>query len=187
MEFLFEIRLGLSKRFPPGTATLGLGKYELRPIPSSSSDGEAILSFVNTFEAPVGGGSHPDEEAAIVARCLSLCMDARLRRSGIRVNHIDIPISPQGGYPQFEGICDSSDLAHYLEIFRSLPDDLCRQFSRAASTYSFALEFIPGDPTFAFFLLVVAIECLSSQDAVIPHSQINPENGTCERFCAFVK
>jgi hypothetical protein len=185
-DVLFEMRLALSKRFPPGTATLGLGRYELRPIPSSSSNGEAVLSFVDTFEAPMGGGSHPEEEAWIVARCLSLCMDARLRKNGIRVNHIDIPISPQGGYPQHEGTCDSSDLGHYLAIFRSLPDDLCRQFSRAASTYSFALEFIPGDPTFAFFLLVVAIECLSSQDAVISHREINPENGTCERFCAFV-
>jgi hypothetical protein len=186
----FEMRVVLSKRFPPGTVKIELGRYEVRPIPASSIDGEAVLSFIDTYDAPVGGGSHPEEEASMVARCLSLCMDARLSKGGIRVNYIDVPNLPQRqqqGYPQFYGICDSSALGRYLTIFGSLPDDLCRQFSRAASTYSFALEFIPGDPTFAFFLLVVAVECLSSQDAVIPYAEIHPDEAKCERFCAFLK
>ena len=189
-EFPFEMRLVLSKRFPPGTATIGLGRYEVRPIPTSTIDSEAVLSFKDTYEAPVGGGSHPEEEATIVARCLSLCLDARLRKAGIRVNHIDIPDPPhreRQGYPQFYGICDPSALERHLTVFGSLPDDLVRQFSRAASTYSFALEFIPADPTFAFFLLVVAVECLSSQDAVIPYAELHPDKAKCERFCAFVK
>jgi hypothetical protein len=69
----------------------------------------------------------------------------------------------------------------------SLPDNLARQFIRAASTYSFALDFIPSDVTFAFFLLVVSVECLSSQDAVIPYKELHPEGATCERFCRFLR
>lgn len=125
----------------------------------------------------------------MVARCLSLCLDARLRKGGIRVNHIDIsdpPYRERQAYPQFYGFCDPSSLGRHLAVFGSLPDDLARQFSRAASTYSFALEFIPEDPTFAFFLLVVAVECLSSQDAVIPYTELHPGQ-KCERFCVFVK
>jgi len=189
-EFPFELRLVLSKRFPPGTAAIELGRYQVRPIPTSSIDGEAVLSFMDTYEAPIGGGSHPEEEATMVARCLSLCLDARLRKAGIRVNHIDIPDPPhreRQRYPQFYGICDPSSLGRHLTVFRSLPDDLARQFSRAGSTYSFALEFIPADPTFAFFLLVVAVECLSSQDAVIQYADLHPDKAKCERFCAFVK
>src|SRR5262245_40315166 len=134
----FEMRVVLSKRFPPGTVKIELGRYDVRPIPTSSIDGEAVLSFIDTYEAPVAGGSHPEEEVSMVARCLSLCMDARLRKAGIRVNHIDVSNTSQHqqqGYPQFYGICDTSALERYLTIFGSLPDDLCRQFSRAASTY----------------------------------------------------
>lgn len=126
----------------------------------------------------------------MVARFLSLALDARVRKAGIRVNHIDIPDPPhreRKGYRQFYGICDPSSLGRHLRVFGSLPDDLARQFSRAASTYSFALEFIPTDPTFAFFLLVVVVECLSSQDAVVPYAELHPDKAKCERFCVFVK
>lgn len=189
-ELPFEMRLVLSKRFPPGTEVIELGRYQVRPIPTSSMDGEAVLSFIDTYESSEGGGSHPEEEATMVARCLSLSLDARLRKAGIRVNHIDIPDSPhreREEYPQFYGICDPSSLGSHLAVFGSLPDDLARQFARAASTYSFALEFIPADPTFAFFLLVVAVECLSSQDAVIPYAELHPDKSKCERFSAFVQ
>ena len=188
-ECPFELKLVVSKRFPGGTAVVDVGRYQIRPVPTTSADGEVVLSFVDSYEAPEGGGSHPEEEATIVARCLSLSLDARVRKAGIRVNHIDIPDSPhrdRDGYPQFYGTCDPAGLADHLRVLASLPDDLARQFSRAASTYSFALEFIPADPTFAFFLLVVAVECLSSQDAVIPYAELHPDKAKCERFCRFI-
>jgi len=186
----FELKLVLSKRFPPGTAVLAAGRYKLLPIPSDSADGEAVLSFVDSYEHPIGHGSHPEEEGTMVARLLSLCIDARLRKAGVRINHFDVPTFPdrdRKSYPQFFGTCDPSGFERYMHVFTSLPDDLARQFARAATTYSFALEFIPGDPTFAFFLLVVAIECLSSQDAIIPHGELNPDKHTCERFCRFIE
>ena len=189
-EFPFELRPVLSKRFPPGTAVIELACYQIRPIPTASIDDEAVLSFMDTYEAPESGGSHPEEEATMVARCLSLSLDARVRKAGIRANHIDIPDPPhreRQEYPQFYGICDPSCLGSHLRVFGSLPDDLARQFSRASSTYSFALEFIPADPTFTFSLLVVAVECLSSQDAVVPYAELHHDKAKCERFCAFVR
>lgn len=47
--------------------------------------------------------------------------------------------------------------------------------------------FIPSDITFAFFLLVVSVECLSSQDAVIPHSTLDLDRKKAERFVTFVE
>jgi hypothetical protein len=185
----FELKLALSKRFPPGTMVVEAGCYKLLPTPSASSEGEAVLSFVDSYEHPMAGGSHPEEEATMVARCLSLFIDARVKKAGVRINGVDIPSSPDRdrmGYPQFYGTCDPAGFEKHMAVFTSLPDDLARQFYRAATTYSFALEFIPGDPTFAFFLLVVAVECLSSQDAVVPYKDLNPDKHTCERFCRFI-
>lgn len=188
-ELPFELKLILSKSFPPGTSKVTCGRYELRPIPTVSVDAEAVLSFIDTWEG-ANGGSNPEEEAAMVARCLSLSLDARVKPAGIRVNHIDIRQAPdraRAAYPQFYGTCDLSRLSLHLERMMSLPDDLARQFTRAASTYSFALEFIPSDPTFAFFLLVVSVECLSSQGAVIPYSELDPDRAKCDRFCRLVR
>ena len=188
-ELPFEMKLVLSKGFPPGTQVLSCGRYELRPVPTASADGEVVLSFLDSWEGE-NGGSHPEEEASIVARCLSLSIDARVKPAGIRVNHIDIPAAPareRTSYPQFYGKCDPSRVPVHVDRLLSLSDDLARQFARAASTYSFSLDFIPSDPTFAFFLLVVAVECLSSQDAVIPYAELDADRKKCERFCRFVR
>jgi hypothetical protein len=187
-ELPFELKLILSKGFPPGTTTVTCGRYQLQPIPTASADGEAVLSFIDTWESE-NGGSHPEEEATIVARCLSLSIDARVKPAGIRANHIDIPPTDRerSGYPQFYGKCDPAGFPLHVDRVLSLTDDLARQFARAASTYSFGLEFIPSDPTFAFFLLVVSGECLSSQDAVIPYADLHPDRAKCERFCRFVR
>jgi hypothetical protein len=148
-----------------------------------------VLSFVNTYEHPEGGGSHPEEEAEIVCRLLSLFLDARIKRAGVRINNIDIPIfegQERLLYSQFFGMLNPGKLNDYFARFASLDDDLARQYIRAARTYSFALEFIPSDPTFAFFLLVVAAECMSSQDKVISFKELSSEPKKCERFCRFI-
>lgn len=184
------VKLILSKRFPPGTPEFKFGRYRIQPVPlSSTAEGEAILSFMNTYEDPVGGGSHPEEEANIVCRLLSVFLDTRIKKNGLRVNEIDIPViegRDSGQYPQFFGVFDPTQIENYLRRALSLDEDLARQFIRACHTYSFALEFIPSDPTFAFFLLVVAGECMSSQDKVIPFSDLKPDSKKCERFCRFI-
>jgi hypothetical protein len=186
--FPFEMRLLLSKRFPPTISDIRFGRYTIRAIPSHSSDaGDAVLSFTNAYKASEGGGSHPEEEANNVCRLLSVFLNVRLQSAGIRVNATDVPEPHHHNlYPQFLGQIEFSNIEHDLERVLTLNHDLARQFLRACHAYSFALEFIPPDPTFAFFLLVVAIECMSSQDAVIPHAELHPEGKTCERFCHFI-
>lgn len=184
-----EVRLSLSKKFPSGTESSQVGRYNLRPVPTLLEGCEIVLSFIDTFEGTPGGGSHPEEEATAVARCLALSVDAVVRRTGLRVGHADVPNQENRGsaaYPQFHGICDPIPFQKQMSSICSLPDDLARQFLRAAHSYSFALEFIPSDPTFAFFLLVVAAECLSCQDAVIPNAELDRDRCKCERFCRFL-
>ncbi|MGD0014170.1 MAG: hypothetical protein ABSD56_07070 [Bryobacteraceae bacterium] len=187
---LVESRLTLSKRFAPGVAQVQFAQYSLRAVPTPLvSEAEAILSFENTYEAPAGGGSNPEGEAEAVCRLLGLLLDARVRKVASRIADIDltVPTGASNAYPQFSGRLDSKGLDDSFARVLSLGDDLSRQFARACRCYTFALEFIPSDPTFAFFLLVVAAECMSSQDSVISFVELHPENKKCERFCCFVK
>lgn len=186
---LVETKLLLSKHFPPATSEVKFGRYSIRPVPlASPTEVEAILSFMNTFEDPIGGGSHPEEEANIICKLLSLFFEARTRKAGIRINNVDIPPLERRDqvYSEFLGIFDPAQADDYLKRILSLDQDLARQFIRASYCYSFALEFIPSDLTFAFFLLVVAGECMSSQDKVVPFSKLNADSKKCERFCHFV-
>ncbi len=184
-----EVRISLSKSFPPGSSELRFGSYMLRAIPSDSpEDGEAVLAFDGASASSDGGNSHPEEEAASVRHLLSLLLDARSQKRGLRIDHLDIPPSPeQVTYPQFFGSIDASSLASDFDSVLSLEDDILRQYLRAAHAYAFATEFIPSDITFAFFLLVVSIECLSSQNAVIPFAELDADKKKAERFVRFVQ
>ena len=184
----FEMRLSLSKCFPPGVSDICFGRYSLKPLPSSDPEwSDALLSFVDTFKEPEAGGSNPEEEAINICRLLSLLLNMRVKRGAIRVNAVDLPASYTSGfYSQFFGKMDPSELNADLERVLALPPDLSRQFLRSCHSYSFALEFIPTDITFAFFLLFVAVECLSSQNYVISHSELDPSRRNCDRFCKFI-
>lgn len=185
-----EVKLILSKYFPPGMSELKFGRYRIQPIPISfEGEGEAILSFINTYKDPKGGGSHPEEEANIIRKLLSVFLDSRIKKDGLRINEIDVSVKKNQNnsqYSQFFGIFDPTHLGNLLQRTLSLDEDLARQFIRACHAYSFALEFIPSDPTFAFFLLVVTGECMSSQNKIIPFSELNPACKSCERFCRFI-
>lgn len=150
--------------------------------------GRALLSFLDELEKDAGS-SHPEEESKMALAVFSLFTNSRFRSRGIRLNHIDIPRlnAEVQVYPEFFGELETGDLQPAFDRLYSLDDDLCRQYVRAAKTYSLALDFIPHDPTFAFFLLVVSVECLSSQDAVLPHGELNPSKMSCERYCRFIK
>jgi hypothetical protein len=188
-QFPVELRVAFSKKFPPGVSEVRFGAYLLNAIPSDIAEGgEAILRFRNSYSHPEGGGSHPEEEATNVCRVLSLLLNARYRKVGFRLNHLDIPtIHRHKQHPQFLGQLDTSCLEDDIKHVLSLEENLARQFVRASHTYSFALDFIPSDITFAFFLLVVSVECLSSQNAVISSKELDPDRKKAERFVKFIE
>lgn len=186
----YEVRMTIacSSSFPAGEFEVELGRYKLEAVPTGDGTAcQAVLRFSSAFESERGGGSNPEEEAHIVRRLIGLLLNTRTRATGFwtpfpRILGPDAHLS----YPELEGPFDTSQLASDLERVLALTDDLARQFIRAANAYTFALQFIPSDPTFAFFLLVVSVECLSSQSEVIPHTELEPEGNTCERFCRFI-
>jgi len=182
------MRLVLSKHFPRDMTELQLGRYTLRSLPTSIPGAdEAILYFTNKYKHIPGEGSHPVEEANIVRKLLSIFLNTPISCSAISVHAEMLPgVNTHATYPQFFGEIDANQICADLDRVLCLDDDLARQFIRSSHAYSFALQFIPSDLTFAFFLLVVAIECLSSQEAVIPSRELDRDKKKCERFCHFI-
>lgn len=186
--FVIQTRLSLSKLFASGSDGFDCGRYRVRAIPSAlPGKSEAVLEFIDAFEGEIGGGSHPEEEANILCDFLSLILEARVKRDGFRINSIDI-VQPSGGPPEFaQGSLDVTSLQPDFEKVLSLKEGLGRQFGRACRSYASALDFIPSDPTFAFFLLVVATECMSSQACVISAAELPIDSKKCDRFCTFIE
>ena len=187
-----EAKVSLSKKLPPilGDSQIEFANYHLRSIPSSILEkSEGIIQFYDRYIESTGHGSHPVGEADIVIKLLSLFFGTDIDREGVTLNSVDVPaefLNPRNQYPHFQGTAELDGLDKYFERVLSLNEDLAKQFIRACNTYSVALNFIPSDPTFAFFLLVVSVECLSSQSAIISSDEMNIDGKKCERFCNFV-
>lgn len=184
-----ESRLLFSKQFPTSLDHVKFSHYTLKVIPTDSLfDGEAVLSFSDKYEHEQGNGSNPEEEILNVLRIISVLLNTRIKKTGLRVNSIHIqPGKSRNAYKEFLGILDLKDIQEYFDQVLKLDEDIARQLLRSCHSYSFAIEFIPSDITFAFFLLVVAIECLSSQNLIIPHEELDMDRKKCERFSSFIK
>jgi hypothetical protein len=185
-----EVKLTLSKCLPPAISEVKFGRYKIQIIqPSSATEVGAILSFFDTYKDP-RDGSNPEEEANIICNILSLFSDVCIKKEGLKINKIDIPISKNQelkrlNYPQFFGVLDPTQIEDYIKRVLSLSENLAKQFIRSCCTYSLALDFIPSDPAFAFFLLVVSVECLSNQEEIISFSEIDT-NSKFKRFRQFI-
>ena len=182
-----ETKLIISKLFPEQISEFKVGRYQIHPIPSTTTgQSEALLEFKDDFEALEGGGSHPEEELNIVSNFLSMILEAKVKRGGLRVNAVESPARSENIDKLIGGSIDLSNADSDMQHLLKFNDDIARQLTRAARAYASALDNIPSDPTFAFFLLVVAIECLSSQAAVIPPTELDIDRKKCERFCLFI-
>lgn len=188
MAHLVETTVRFSKFFKAGTANVPCGRYDIRLVPSVRPRcSQGVLSFSNDYASPEGGGSHPEEEANLACNCLAVLLGAQVKREALRINAVEIALGGnEGADPFVGGEADSSSVFSDLARVMTLQTDLARQFARSCRAYASALDFIPSDPTFAFFLLVVSIECMSSQAAIIAADDLDVDSGKCERFCMFV-
>ena len=138
MEFLVETRILLSKRFKVGTREIRCGRYAVRLIPSNNPGrSEGVLSFLNDYSAPVGGGSNPEEEANIVCNCLAVLLGSQVKRQGLRINAVesafhggDANVSVTGGE------IDSSSVSPDFARLSTLGIDLARQFVRSCRAFA---------------------------------------------------
>jgi len=186
---LIESRLILTKSFPRGVSKISFGNYEIRPVSYfSSTEIEALLSFSHN-SANSDGKGHPEEEVDIICRLLSVFLNTRIRKLGTVADDNTIPVfdgRERVQYPQLFGYLEHDTLDDLIKRVLTLDEDLARQFIRACRCYSYALEQIPSDPAFSFFLFVTAGNCMSSREGVISDAESDPEDDQAERFSRFI-
>lgn len=182
-----QLRCSLGRRFPSAGGTITVGPYRVTPIPTvAAGEQEGIFEF-DEPERP-SGHSHPEGEGEIILAFLSLLLNCEVRKTGFAINGIDISRDKKAAAlvcldAQDIDKLDFSDPLH--QLLRS-SDQIAKQIIRAAKAYDLALHASAIDITLAFLLLVTAIECLSSQEEVIPNSELNKSQKSTERFCRVI-
>lgn len=189
MEYEVLAKIQLKKELP-GMEDIHFGKYTIRSVPSGTKlFAEATLEFKNTYGHEPGDGSDPVKEVAIACDLLSLVFATEVVPIEVRMSSGSLIQNPQikKAYNDFYGmIGDVSFTDTAFTTVLKMPEDLARQFSRASRAYAHGIGYITKDVTFSFLLFTVAIECLSSQQLVIPAEELHPDEKKCERFCTFI-
>ena len=182
-----QIRCRVGRRFPIAGTNVVMGRYSMAPLPAvPGAEQEALIHFVDT-ERNVSH-SNPHGEGELALSLLSMLLDCEVREIGYAVNGIDV--GRDRAEPSLAAVTsaelDVFDFSHQLEQLLRSSDQLIKQQIRAARAYDLALHASRLDVTLAFLLLVTAIECLSSQEEVIPNEELNKSEKSTERFCRVI-
>lgn len=175
-------RFSLSKEIIPGTSEIEFGKYRFFSIPSVrelfKTKEEAILEFVDVWKEDQTY-SNPEEEARYVLATLSLLLRTQMKFHSMRTNNVNVTI--ETGIPKhFLGkLTIPQDFQELYEKLCSLETEVLKCYLRSARIYQTAISLIREDPTLSFFLLTVAIECLSNN--------VIKKGSHQERFEAFIR
>ncbi len=185
---LNEIRCELSRRFAIAQTEIDLSRYRLKPMVSRyGGPQEAILSFE---EPMLKGHANPEEEGEIVLSVLSLIFDCKVRKTGYRINALDISGSNDRKphlAEHFGGAIQPGDYAAHIKNLFTLGDQLAKQFIRASNAYSLAIASVELDSSLSFLLLVTALECVSTQEEFLANSVLDKSKKSTERYCRLVQ
>lgn len=183
----FEIKalFVTSRRIIPIFDSLSFGKYTIEPIPSpdtgnTSATNLYLLRFLDKKGPADIYDSNPVREAKLILSMLSLCLGTRLEIMAFMVNSVNLGvISQDAAASGITGIIENLPDLHFLwEKLNGLNIDIARQFLRAADVYQSAVNLIGQNNTLSYFLLTIAIECLSNS--------LESGLGTCDRFVQFI-
>lgn len=183
-----QLRCSLGRRFPRAGGVVTFGRYRVIPIPTTpGGEQEGIFEFEEP-ERP-SGHAHPEGEAKILLSVLALLLDCEVARTGFSINGIDIDQDAKAA----SLVCldtkpiNEMDLSVPIHQLLCSSEQLLKQLIRASNAYHLALHASALDITLAFLLLVTSVECISSQEEVIPNTELNKVNKSTERFCRVVR
>lgn len=182
VEVLFNISRSIDSRF----GTLRIGKYAIESIPRSPGDMmRSNIPYMLRFQDSIRKGersSNPLKEAELFLSFLSLLTRSKLEIYSSMMNSIpaEMPeLKPYDPYREYDLPLKSlPDFNLYLGRLGSLDCETARQFLRSCDVYKTALNLIGENNTLSFFLLCIAIECISNK--------ISEKEGTCEKFIDFI-
>ena len=175
-----------SHRLHPKFSNIYFGKYIIEPIPSDISGMESatnqyLLRFPDKIDENASR-STPAKEAELILSLVSLWLGTQLEVNSLMINSVNIGVlSENSATSGISGVIENlPDLQLLTQKFNSLNLDIARQFSRASDVYKTAVNLIGENNTLSFFLLTVAIECLSNK------TRTKTDKGKCESFINFI-
>jgi hypothetical protein len=181
-----QLRCSFGRRFPSAGGDITCGPYRIIPIPTiAGGEQEGIFEFIEPERA--GGHSNPEREGEIILGFLSLLLNCEIQKTGFMINGIDISRNKDAATLACLDVTPI-ERVDFSESFHQLLrccEQIIKQFNRACKAYALALHASTIDITLAFLLLVTSIECLSSQEEVIPNIEFNKSSST-ERFCRVI-
>lgn len=185
-DLKIKVLFTTSRRIHPKYSNLSFGKYTIEPIPSvaagnTSTTNQYLLHFHEEMDESEHR-SNPDREAKQVLAMLSLWLGTRLEVKSLMINSVNIGLIAQDAAASgITGIIENPpNLQWLLQKFNSLDLDIARQFSRAADVYRTTVNLIGQNNTLSYFLLTVAIECLSNK------TKTEADKGKCDNFVNFI-
>lgn len=161
-----SIKIRTSGALKSGFKGLTFSRYQLMPLPSNTDSdfrGELLLNFKGD-RIP----SHLVGEGKIISAWLSVLLKQKIIVDASRLNNINISKTKTENI-SFETECTfPENIEELYNKFKSLPlaekDSLLEKYSRACKVYQEAIILSNVYPTLSFFLLVTAIECVSTPD-----------------------
>jgi hypothetical protein len=172
-----------SRRIHPKYGVLSIGKYSVEPLPTAETGAQpASNRYILRFNDEIRegeSGSQPQAEATLFLSYLSLIIDSRLHIESLMVNSVNVLVGQASIYRDYQAIIEElPDIDSLIARFKNKNPEVARQFLRACEVYRSALNLMGENNTLSFFLLTIAVECLSNK--------VGRGNGSCNRFIDFI-
>jgi hypothetical protein len=164
--------------------SLKIGKYTVEPLPCSQGDlVGSNIRYLLRFQDEMRPGekmSQPLIEARLFLSFFSLLTRSQLEIDSSMINDVKEAVVPvKDAYREYKTILE--DLPNFelgLDNLKNLDYDRTKQFLRACEVYRTAVNLINSNNTLCFFLLCVAIECISNN--------VSQKESACEKFIDFI-
>jgi hypothetical protein len=179
-----KITFKTSQKIHPKFQNLTIGKYTIEPLPSKSPNlTSATNNYLLRFNDEIREGEHmmnPKTEGMLFLSCLSLFLASRLQVESLMLNSINTPETNQMSvYNNYETTIENlPDMDMLIKKLMSKDSDIAKQFMRSCEVYRTAMNILGENNTLSYFLLTIAIECLSNK--------IMPNGGSCDKFVEFI-
>lgn len=170
-----------SKRIHPKFGNVKFGKYTIEPVPvkdlvPTPTTNLYLLRFKDKMGAEESR-SNPEKEARLILSYLSLALGTKLDIDSLMIGSVNSPnnVTETVLDEVLEELPQLDDL--YIRL-QAAGSDIARQFFRACEVYRTALNAFGQNDTLSYFLLTVAIECLSNM--------LGQGGGKCDKFIDFI-
>ena len=173
----------MSREITPILSNIKIDKYDIESLPNAESDflvnnNQLLLKFEDELFNKKRS-SNPYVESELLLSFLSLITRSKLNIEGMSINDLKSEMSSL--YPHYSYTEEIKSLPDVKSLFYKLnccEENIARQFLRACDAYKNALNMIGSYNTLSYFLLCIAIECMSNK--------VIKEDGTCNRFIEFI-